>query len=95
MATNVRKANTAFSSPDNEWFITFSSYTGPWGISFPSKTTGYVDPDVLKFLSGSEKLRTCGILIFNFAGWWDYGGKKENGLTRAVINLNGIPQPED
>lgn len=95
VATNVRKANTAFSSPDNEWFITFSSYTGPWGISFPSKTTGYVDPDVLKFLSGSEKLRTCGILVFNFAGWWDYGGKKENGLTRAVINLNGIPQPED
>ena len=95
VATNVRKANKAFSSPDNEWFITFSSYTGPWGISFPSKTTGYVDPDVLKFLSGSEKLRTCGILVFNFAGWWDYGGKKENGLTRAVINLNGIPQPED
>ena len=95
VATNVRKANAAFSSPNNEWFITFSSYTGSWGISFPSKTTGYVDPDVLKFLSGSEKLRTCGILIFNFAGWWDYGGKKENGLTRAVINLNGIPQPED
>ena len=95
VATNVRKANTAFSRPDNEWFITFSSYTGSWGISFPSKTTGYVDPHVRDFLSGSEHLRTCGILVFNFAGRFDYGGKTGNGLTRAVINLNGIPQPED
>ena len=95
VATNVRKANTAFSSPDNEWFITFSSYTGSWGISFPSTTTGYVDPDVRDFLSGSEHLRTCGILVFNFAGWFEYGRWKNNGLTRAVINLNGIPQPED
>lgn len=95
VATNVRKANTAFSSPDNEWFITFSSYTGSWGISFPSTTTGYVDPDVRDFLSGSEHLHTCGILVFNFAGWFEYGRWKNNGLTRAVINLNGIPQPED
>ena len=95
VATNVRKANAAFSSPDNDWFITFSSSAGWEGIQRPSAMTNKIDPDVLKFLSGSEKLRTCGILLFNFAGWWDYAGKKGNGLTRAVINLNGIPQPED
>ena len=95
VATNVRKANTAFSSPDNEWFITFSSYTGPLGGGWPSTTTDYVDPHVLNILKGEEHFRTCGILVFNFAGKFDYGGKTGNGLTRAVINLNGIPQPED
>lgn len=95
VATNVRKANKAFSSPNNEWFITFSSSAGWEGIQRPSVTTGQIDPDVQKFLSGSEHLRTCGILVFNFAGWWDYDRWKKNGLTRAVINLNGIPQPED
>lgn len=95
VATNVSKANTAFSSPDNEWFITFSSSAGWEGIRRPSVTTGQIDRRVRDFLSGSEHLRTCGILIFNFAGWWDYGRWKKNGLTRAVINLNGIPQPED
>lgn len=95
VATNVRKANAAFDSPNNEWFITFSSYTGPLGGGTPYDTTGYVDPHVLNILKGNETFRTCGILLFNFAGWFDYGGKKGNGLTRAVINLNGIPQPED
>ena len=94
VATNVRKANAAFSSPDNEWFITFSSYTGPLGGGWPSTTTGYVDPHVINILKGDEHFRTCGILIFNFAGR-DYGDKMGNGLTRAVINLNGIPQPKD
>ena len=95
VATNVRKANKVFSSPDNEWFITFSSYTGPWGAAFPSDVTKNVDPHVINILKGEEHFRTCGILIFNFAGKFDYGGKTGNGLTRAVINLNGIPQPED
>lgn len=95
VATNVRKANAAFSSKNNEWFITFSSYTGSLGGEQPYYTTGYVDPHVINILKGSENFRTCGILVFNFAGWFDYGGKKGNGLTRAVINLNGIPQPED
>ena len=95
VATNVRKVNAAFSSKNNEWFITFSSYTGSLGGEQPYYTTGYVDPHVINILKGSENFRTCGILVFNFAGWFDYGGKKGNGLTRAVINLNGIPQPED
>lgn len=95
VATNVRKANKAFSSPDNEWFITFSSYTGPWGAAFPSDVTKNVDPHVINILKGEEHFLTCGILVFNFAGKFDYGGKTGNGLTRAVINLNGIPQPED
>ena len=95
VATNLRKANAAFDSPNSEWFITFSSYTGSSGWEQPYYTTGYVDPHVLNILKGNENFRTCGILLFNFAGWFDYGGKKGNGLTRAVINLNGIPQPED
>ena len=58
------------------------SYTGPWGISWPSTTTGYVDPKIKDFLEGSNKLKSSGVLLFNFAGWYD------NGLTKAVIKLN-------
>ena len=81
---NILKADAAFDKSDEspEWFITFSSYTGPWGISWPSTTTGYVDSKIKDFLEGSHKLKSSGVLLFNFAGWYD------NGLTKAVIKLN-------
>ena len=81
---NLLKANEAFSRNDEspEWFITFSSYTGPWGIDPPSITTGYVDPHVKNILEGSDNFQTSGILLFNFAGWY------ENGLTKTIIKLN-------
>lgn len=81
---NILKADAAFSQNNEnpEWFITFSSYTGPWGISWPSTTTGYVDPKIKDFLEDGHKLKSSGVLLFNFAGWYD------NGLTKAVIKLN-------
>ena len=81
---NMLKANEAFDKADEnpEWFITFSSYTGPWRIDPPSITTGYVDPHVKKILEGSDNFKSSGVLLFNFAGWYD------NGLTKAVIKLN-------
>lgn len=82
VAQNLRKAQAAFSSPQNDWFITFSSSTGGWSIGTPANTTNQIDRDVNNVLKGNENFRTCGILVFNFAGWWD------DMLTKTVINLN-------
>ena len=82
VAQNVRKAQAAFSEPQNDWFITFSSTAGPYGLAWPKNTTGDIDPHVNNVLKGNENFRTCGILVFNFAGWWD------DMLTKTVINLN-------
>ena len=82
VAQNVRKAKAAFSSSQNDWFITFSSSTGRNGLSWPRTTTGDIDPHVNNILRGDENFRTSGILVFNFAGWWD------DMLTHSVIRLN-------
>lgn len=82
VAQNVRKAQAAFSSSQNDWFITFSSSAGPKGKAWPWKTTGYIDPHVNNILRGDENFHTSGILVFNFAGWWD------DMLTKTVIELN-------
>ncbi len=82
VAQNVRKAQAAFSGPQNDWFITFTSSTGSIGWDWPRTTTGYIDPHVNNILRGDENFRTSGILVFNFAGWWD------DMLTKTVINLN-------
>ncbi len=82
VAQNVRKAQAAFSEPQNDWFITFTSSTGGWGIGIPANTTRDIDPHVNNVLKGNENFRTCGILVFNFAGWWD------DMLTKTVISLN-------
>ena len=82
VAQNVRKAQAAFSSSQNDWFITFSSSAGPKGGAWPWITTGYIDPHVNNILRGNENFRTSGILVFNFAGWW------EDMLTKTVIRLN-------
>ena len=81
---NLLKANEAFDKSDEnpEWFITFSSYTGPFGGASPYTTTGNVDPHVKKILEGSDNFKSSGVLLFNFAGWYD------NGLTKTVIKLN-------
>ena len=84
VAQNLRKAQAAFSGSQNDWFITFSSSAGGalfgWGI--PRNTTKDIDPHVNNILKGNENFRTCGILVFNFAGWWD------DMLTKTVIELN-------
>lgn len=82
VAQNVRKAQAAFSGPQNDWFITFTSSTGGWGIETPANTTNQIDRDVNNVLKGDENFRTSGILVFNFAGWWD------DMLTHSVIRLN-------
>ena len=82
VAQNVRKAQAAFSSSQNDWFITFTSSTGSWGIGIPANTTNQIDRDVNNILRGNENFRTSGILVFNFAGWWD------DMLTHSVIRLN-------
>lgn len=82
VAQNVRKAQAAFSSSQNDWFITFTSSTGSWGIGIPANTTNQIDRDVNNILRGNENFRTSGILVFNFAGWWD------DMLTKTVIELN-------
>ncbi len=82
VAQNVRKAQAAFSSSQNDWFITFTSSTGGWGIGIPANTTNQIDRDVNNILRGNENFRTSGILVFNFAGWWD------DMLTNSVIRLN-------
>ena len=82
VAQNVRKAQAAFSSSQNDWFITFTSSTGSWGIGIPANTTNQIDRDVNNILRGNDNFRTSGILVFNFAGWWD------DMLTKTVINLN-------
>lgn len=82
VAQNVRKAQAAFNTPRNDWFITFTSSTGSIGWDWPRTTTGYIDPHVNNILKGNENFRTCGILVFNFAGWWD------DMLTHSVIRLN-------
>ena len=84
VAQNLRKAQAAFSGSQNDWFITFSSSAGGalfgWGI--PRNTTKDIDPHVNNILRGDENFRTSGILVFNFAGWWD------DMLTKTVIDLN-------
>ena len=84
VAQNVRKAQDAFSGYQNDWFITFTSSAGGrlfgWGI--PQNTTREIDPHVNNILRGDENFRTSGILVFNFAGWWD------DMLTKTVIDLN-------
>ena len=84
VAQNLRKAQAAFSGSQNDWFITFSSSAGGalfgWGI--PRNTTKDIDPHVNNILKGNENFRTSGILVFNFAGWWD------DMLTKTVIDLN-------
>lgn len=82
VAQNVRKAQAAFSSSQNDWFITFTSSTGSWGIGIPANTTNQIDRDVNNILRGNENFRTSGIIVFNFAGWWD------DMLTNSVIRLN-------
>ena len=82
VAQNVRKAQAAFSGSQNDWFITFSSSAGPNGGAWPWSTTRDIDPHVNNILRGDENFRTSGILVFNFAGWWD------DMLTKTVIELN-------
>lgn len=84
VAQNVRKAQAAFSSSQNDWFITFTSTAGGafFGLGIPQNTTREIDPHVNNILRGNENFRTSGILVFNFAGWWD------DMLTKTVINLN-------
>lgn len=82
VAQNVRKAQAAFSGHQNDWFITFSSTAGPNGLAWPWSTTRDIDPHVNNILKGNENFRTSGILVFNFAGWWD------DMLTKTVIDLN-------
>lgn len=84
VAQNVRKAQAAFSSSQNDWFITFTSTAGGafFGLGIPQNTTREIDPHVNNILRGDENFRTSGILVFNFAGWWD------DMLTKTVINLN-------
>lgn len=82
VAQNVRKAQAAFSSSQNDWFITFTSSTGSWGIGIPANTTNQIDRDVNNILRGNDNFRTSGIIVFNFAGWWD------DMLTNSVIRLN-------
>lgn len=84
VAQNVRKAQAAFSSSQNDWFITFTSTAGGafFGLGIPQNTTREIDPHVNNILRGNENFRTSGILVFNFAGWWD------DMLTNSVIRLN-------
>lgn len=84
VAQNVRKAQAAFSSSQNDWFITFTSTAGGafFGLGIPQNTTREIDPHVNNILRGNENFRTSGILVFNFAGWWD------DMLTKTVIRLN-------
>ena len=84
VAQNVRKAQAAFSSSQNDWFITFTSTAGGafFGLGIPQNTTREIDPHVNNILRGDENFRTSGILVFNFAGWWD------DMLTKTVIELN-------
>ena len=84
VAQNVRKAQAAFSSSQNDWFITFTSTAGGafFGLGIPQNTTREIDPHVNNILRGNENFRTSGILVFNFAGWWD------DMLTKTVIELN-------
>ncbi len=84
---NMLKANDAYGSITPKWFVTFSSYTGPKGLGAPYVITKNVDPYVNDILRGNDNLLTCGILLFNFAGWYD------NRLTNSVIRLNYIGQP--
>lgn len=83
---NLIKASDAYGGMAPEWFITFCSYTGPNGIGTPNAVTGYVDPYVKDFLTKDQRLRTTGILLFNFEGWY--------GLTKEVINFNKIFPPK-
>jgi len=82
VAQNVRKAQATFNTPKNDWFITFTSSTGAIGWAQPQTTTNQIDRDVNNILRGNENFRTSGILVFNFAGWWD------DMLTKTVISLN-------
>lgn len=82
VAQNVRKAQATFNTPKNDWFITFTSSTGAIGWAQPQTTTNQIDRDVNNILRGNENFRTSGILVFNFAGWWD------DMLTKTVIRLN-------
>lgn len=82
VAQNVRKAQATFNTPKNDWFITFTSSTGAIGWAQPQTTTNQIDRDVNNILRGNENFRTSGILVFNFAGWWD------DMLTHSVIRLN-------
>ena len=84
VAQNVRKAQAAFSGHQNDWFITFSSSTGGvfFGLGTPQSAARGIDPYVNNILRGNENFRTSGILVFNFAGWWD------DMLTNSVIRLN-------
>ena len=84
---NLLKASEAYGGAAPDWFITFCSYTGPNGIGTPNAVTGYVDPHVINILKGDHQLRTTGILLFNFAGWWD------NGLTNIAIKFNDTATP--
>ena len=84
---NLLKASEAYGSAAPDWFITFCSYTGPNGFGAPSVVTQYVDPYVMDILRGDDKMRTTGILLFNFAGWWD------NGLTNIAIKFNNTDNP--
>ena len=82
VAQNVRKAQATFNTPKNDWFITFTSSTGAIGWAQPQTTTNQIDRDVNNILRGNENFLTSGILVFNFAGWWD------DMLTNSVIRLN-------
>ena len=84
---NLLKASEAYGKADPHWFITFCSYTGGNGFGAPSVVTKYVDPYVMDILRGDDKMRTTGILLFNFAGWWD------NGLTNIAIKFNNTDNP--
>lgn len=84
---NLLKASEAYGSAAPDWFITFCSYTGYNGIGAPNTVTKYVDPYVMDILRGDDNMRTTGILLFNFAGWWD------NGLTNIAIKFNDTATP--
>lgn len=84
---NLLKASEAYCSAAPDWFITFCSYTGYNGIGAPNTVTKYVDPYVMDILRGDDNMRTTGILLFNFAGWWD------NGLTNIAIKFNDTATP--
>ena len=77
----IVSANDACNSETQVLHLGFTSNTGPLGAAWPSVQAGYIDPEVLKYINSYEGLKSCGILIYNFA-------EKDGDLTKAIVKLN-------
>lgn len=77
----IQSADQAYKNQTKVLHFGFTSNTGPLGGSLPSVQATRIDPKIVDYINQNKGLKSCGILIFNYA-------REDGDLTHAIVNLN-------